>query len=75
MQRSGHYDLEKLEKVVDILQKGDKLAVSHKDHQLKGDLQEYRECHISPDWLLLYRVHKDQLILELIRTGSHSELF
>ena len=53
------------------------LPDKYRDHRLQ-DSKEYknvRECHIWPDWLLIYRIHKSELILELIRTGSHSDLF
>ncbi len=53
------------------------LPEKYRDHRLQ-DTKEYknvRECHIYPDWLLIYRIYKNELILELIRTGSHSELF
>lgn len=45
-----------------------------KDHALTGNWKGYRECHISPDWLLVYRIFDDKLILSLTRTGSHSDL-
>ena len=53
------------------------LPDKYRDHQLSDskDYRNVRECHINPDWLLIYRVKKTELILELIRTGSHSELF
>ena len=53
------------------------LPEKYRDHQLTDskDYKNVRECHIYPDWLLVYRVKKNELILELIRTGSHSELF
>jgi mRNA interferase YafQ len=73
--RSGQYDAEKLQKVIQMLQKGTVLPPSYRDHALKGDLHDYRECHIAPDWLLVYRFYEDILILELSSTGSHSQLF
>ena len=51
------------------------LQESYRDHALKGNYDGFRECHIQPDWLLIYRVEKDRLVLALSRTGSHSELF
>ncbi|MDE5737836.1 MAG: type II toxin-antitoxin system YafQ family toxin [Oscillospiraceae bacterium] len=47
----------------------------NKDHQLKGNFKGFRECHIEPDWLLIYKIYENQLILSLERTGSHSDLF
>lgn len=66
-------DLALLEEVIQILRIPDTLPEKNVDHPLKGKYGNRRECHISPDWLLVYRVEKDILILE--RTGSHSDLF
>ncbi len=68
-------DLSLLRKVVEILANGDSLPEKYKDHALSGDFLGCRECHITPDWLLIYRIEKDVLILALIRTGTHSDLF
>ena len=53
------------------------LPDKYRDHGLQDskDYKNVRECHINPDWLLIYRIQKSELILELLRTGSHSELF
>lgn len=51
------------------------LAAQHHDHRLSGNYSAFRECHIEPDWLLLYRQDEKELILFLFRTGSHSDLF
>ncbi len=66
-----------LKKVITILAKEEKLPAKYKDHQLVNsrDYANVRECHIQPDWLLVYAIDKDRLILELMRTGSHSDLF
>lgn len=69
------YDMKLLETVIDTLCAGISLPEKHKDHNLSGNWGKYRECHITPDWLLVYKVEKDVLILTLIRTGSHSDLF
>lgn len=61
--------------VVDILSDGNTLPEKYKDHALQGDYEGFRECHIKPDWLLVYRLEKDKLILVLSRTGTHSDLF
>ena len=66
-------DLNKLKEVVSILDKSEALADRHHDHALIGEWSGSRDCHIEPDWLLIYRVEGDSLFLE--RTGSHSDLF
>jgi len=68
------YDLSLLESVIDLLAKGEPLPAEYKDHALIGDLKGFRECHILPDWLLLYRINEGILILTLTRTGTHSDL-
>lgn len=57
------------------LVKGERLPVKNKDHPLQGDWIGFRECHIQPDWLLIYRIDADVLVLTLSRTGFHSDLF
>lgn len=59
--------------VIDMLQKGEPLPEKNRDHALSGNWRGHRECHISPDWLLIYRIYEDTLILSLIRTGTHSD--
>ncbi len=61
--------------VVDILVKGEPLPEEYHDHKLQGTYKGYRECHLAPDWLLIYKLEKEKLILTLTRTGSHSDLF
>ena len=68
-------NIELLDKVITALAKGEELDEKYKDHDLKGDWKGYRECHILPDWLLIYRYDEDVLVLVLARLGSHSELF
>jgi mRNA interferase YafQ len=68
-------NLDKLAKVVDLLTAGASLPEKYHDHLLKGDYNGVRDCHIEPDWLLLYKIFDDILVLELTRTGSHSNLF
>lgn len=63
-----------LDEVVETLLCGEKLAESNNDHALTGNWRGHRECHITPDWLLVYRIIEDTLILSLVRTGSHSDL-
>ncbi|GHU69638.1 hypothetical protein FACS1894184_13970 [Clostridia bacterium] len=66
-------DIEKLESVLSALANGEKLPASFKDHQLKGDLKDLRECHIEPDWLLVYKIIRQQLLLIAVGTGTHDE--
>lgn len=67
------YDLDKLEAIVDLLQAQSPLPPKNKDHTLTGEWSYHRECHIQPDWLLIYRIEATFLILE--RTGTHADLF
>lgn len=69
------YKLELLEKTVDKIANNIKLEGKYRDHALTGNYIGFRECHIQPDWLLVYRIENDELILFLSRTGSHSDLF
>lgn len=68
-------DIDKLNEVVRLIAEEQKLPDKNKDHKLVGDYIGCRECHIQPDWLLVYTVEKSVNILNLIRTGSHSDLF
>ena len=70
-------DINKLKVVVEKLLYGEELESKYKDHALSDNkyFKNYRECHITPDWLLVYKYNNDDLILFLIETGSHSELF
>ena len=70
-----HLPIEKLQAIVEKLRNGEKLPPANRDHALTGNWANHRECHIVPDWLLIYQIHEDILILELTRTGSHSDLF
>ena len=69
------YDMRLLEKVIELLANQKLLPEKNRDHQLSGDYAGCRECHITPDWLLIYEVADEELILYLTRTGSHSDLF
>ena len=73
--KKNNYNLDLLDNVVEKIASGKKLEEKYKDHPLKGDFLGFRECHIQPDWLLIYKIEKDDLILFLFRTGSHSNLF
>ena len=68
--------IEEIETVITLLATNDTpLPEKHKDHPLKGKYATFRECHIRPDWLLVYKKTKKDLILLLVRTGSHSHVF
>lgn len=66
-------DLDKLKSMLSNLIRQDRLPAANRDHPLRGPWKNYREVHIEPDWLLIYRVNGDEL--NLVRTGSHSDLF
>lgn len=69
------YNIKLLEEVIEILANGQVLPEKYKDHRLIGSYSDCRECHITPDWLLVYKIDNTELILYLTRTGSHSDLF
>ncbi len=71
--RKRRLDMARLEFVIRTLVNEDALEAKYRDHILSGNWQGYRECQIQPDWLLIYRVNKEYL--ELVRTGTHSDLF
>ena len=68
-------DLSLLGEIVEMLRCGKKLPKKYADHCLSGDFSQCRECHIHPDWLLVYRIDDDILTLTLMDTGTHTELF
>lgn len=68
-------NLQLIDDVVDKLRQGHKLAAKYRDHALHGNWEGFRECHIQPDWLLVYLIEDDILTLTLSETGTHSELF
>ena len=72
-----HYDEAKFVRVIELLmaEEATELARSYRDHALKGEWEGFRELHIESDWLLIYRVNRDELELVLTRTGSHDEMF
>lgn len=67
--------IQKLKNIVDVLAKGEEVSSACKDHALTGNWIGHRELHIEPDWLLIYKIEKNILILELVDTGSHADLF
>lgn len=75
MAKRNKSSIRKIAETVDLLQRGEKLPEQFRDHELAGNLKGSRECHILPDLLLIYRIFNDILILELVDTGSHADLF
>lgn len=73
--RKRGLDLGTLQDVLAILQKGHALPERNRDHALSGNYAGFRECHIKPDWLLIYAIDGKRLILTTARTGTHSDLF
>lgn len=73
IKRNLNIDL--LDDLIRRLANCESLDAKYRDHSLSGNWQSFRECHITPDWLLIYKIENDKLILTLSRTGSHSELF
>jgi mRNA interferase YafQ len=73
--KKRNYDLSLLQVVIDILQKEGKLPQKYKSHKLSGNYQDCWECHIKPDWLLVWKQNDTELILLLLDTGTHSDLF
>ena len=74
MQKRG-YDISLLTEVIKLLAAGKALPEKNRDHMLFGNFAGCRECHITPDWLLIYEIANEELILYLTRTGTHSDLF
>lgn len=73
-QRRG-YDMSLLTDIIRKLASGEALPAKNRDHALSGNYSGCRECHITPDWLLIYEIEEQQLFLYLTRTGTHSDLF
>lgn len=69
------YDQRLIMTVIELLANGETLPEKYRDHVLVGDYCGFRECHITPDWLLIYQIKDDELYLLLSRTGTHSDLF
>lgn len=74
MQRRGK-EISKLDAIVRKLVHGEALDMKYKDHALKGDYKDRRECHIEPDWLLIYKIDKNKKAIIFERTGSHADIF
>ena len=69
------YDIKLLEEIIIILLNQKTLPKKYKDHQLSGNYSKFRECHIKPDWLLIYHIDDNTSTITLTRTGTHSDLF
>ncbi|MCD7844603.1 MAG: type II toxin-antitoxin system YafQ family toxin [Oscillospiraceae bacterium] len=69
------YNMNLLIEVVDMLAAGKPLDARYRDHRLSGEYGNVRECHITPDWLLVYDINETELKLLLLRTGTHSDIF
>ena len=69
------YNIALLEDVLEMLKNQQPLPPKYIDHDLQGNYTGHRECHITSDWLLIYKIKEKELILELTRTGTHSDLF
>jgi len=70
-----HMDMNLIDDIIRKLSQGETLPEKNHDHELTGDWIGHRECHILPDWLLLYRIDDDILVLTLTRTGTHSDVY
>lgn len=68
-------DMEKIKTVMRRLANEEILDIRHRDHKLTGDFEGFRECHIEPDWLLVYRINKRDISIIFLRTGSHADIF
>lgn len=75
IRRSGQYDIQQLKAIAILLKEGKPLPEHYRDHKLHREYEGCRECHLAPDWLLIYRVNEEEKIIELHSLGSHSELF
>lgn len=69
------YNLNLIKEVIEMLANEKELPQKYKNHQLSGNYVGFMECHIRPDWLLIYKIEKNKLVLTLSRTGTHSDLF
>ena len=74
VQKRG-YDMALLTEIIKQLAAGEPLPAKNRDHALSGNFAGCRECHITPDWLLVYEIADEELVLYLLRTGTHSDLF
>jgi mRNA interferase YafQ len=73
MEKQGR-DMSKLANILSMLANCEKLPQQNHDHRLKGDKKDFRECHIESDWLLIYQIFEERLVLSAVRTGTHTDL-
>lgn len=73
--RRRHLNMDELNKVIDLLANCKELPAKYDNHRLNGKYKGYMECHIEPNWLLIYKISGDKVYLHLQRTGTHSDLF
>jgi mRNA interferase YafQ len=75
--RKRSYDMDKLHKTLELLVTGEPMPPKYKDHKLNGEFSAYRECHVGGegDWVLMYQIYKNELILLAVATGTHQDLF
>lgn len=73
--RNKNVDVQEFKDVIEILESDGKLPTEYKPHKLKGNYNNYWECHIQPDWLLIWKQNDSQNIILIMRTGTHSDLF
>ena len=73
LQQKRHKDIDLLDNVISLLAKTTSLPLKNNDHPLQGNYKGYRECHVEPDWLLIYKIEVDSI--SFVRTGTHSDLF
>lgn len=73
--RRRHFDTKLLKDVIDKIMRGEPLPANCHDHILVGDYAGSHECHIAPDWLLVYDIIEEELVLQVLRTGTHSDIF
>jgi mRNA interferase YafQ len=73
--RKRNFDEDKLNKLIELIISGEEIPVKFKNHILKGNFKGFYECHVTPDWLLIYSKQETIKLITLIRTGTHSDLF
>lgn len=73
--RKRNFDEEKLNVLIQIILSGEKIPATYRNHSLKGNYKGFSECHITPDWLLIYSKNESLELVTLTRTGTHSDLF
>ena len=73
--KKRHYNLKALETVIDLIATGNPLPAKYRDHTLINDYAGCHECHVEPDWLLVYEIRQSELLLYLLKTGTHSDIF